>query len=76
MAQDDSASSPDFKHINNRQTSMSLTSLLVIFLFFVGTTLVASTEFLGKVTSFFSSLGTFDEGLAGVELGGGTLVGV
>lgn len=54
---------------------MSFTSLLVILRFFVATGFVASTEFFGKLISFFSDFGTL-EGLAGVELGGGILVGV
>lgn len=41
----------------------------------MATGFVASTEFLGKLISFFSNLGALD-GLAGVELGGGILVGV
>lgn len=75
IAQEDSANRPDLRHINNRQASMSLTSLLVIFLFLIESGFVASTEFFGKIISFLSIFGAA-EGLAGVEVGGKTLVGV
>jgi len=65
IAQEDSANKPDFRHINNRHTSISVTSLLVNFLLFVATGFVASTEFFGNVISSFFTLGT-TEGLAGV----------
>lgn len=68
MAQDDSAKSPDLRHISRRHASMSATSLLVNFLLLVTMGFVASTEFLGKVISFFSIFGT-TFGLAGVTGG-------
>lgn len=73
MAQDDSASKPDLRHMSKRHTSMSVTSLLVNLRRFVAAGLVASTEFFGNVISFFSIFGT-TEGLAGVELGGGATI--
>lgn len=73
MAHDDSARRPDFRHMRSRQTSISVTSLLVNLRRLVVAGFVASTEFLGNVISFFSGLGTVD-GLAGVELGGGTII--
>lgn len=69
IAHEDSANRPDFKHISNRQTSISLTSLLVNFLRFDTAGFVASTEFLGNVISFFSIFGTIDGLLTGVVLG-------
>lgn len=73
MAQDDSANRPDLRHMRSRHTSISVTSLLVILRRFVAAGLVASTEFFGNVISFFSGLITVD-GLAGVEIGGGTII--
>lgn len=75
IAHEDSAKSPDFRHISSRHTSMSDTSLQVNLRFFMETGLVFSTEFFGNViNSLFSiTLGTLD-GLAGVELTGGAMI--
>lgn len=60
IAHEDSANKPDLRHINNLQTSISVTSLLVNLRFLLVIGFVASTQFFGKVISFF-----------GVELCGG-----
>lgn len=86
IAQEDSANNPDFKHINNLQTSTSETSLLVNLRFLIATGLVFSTEFFGKVMTSdlgFSITLSACEGLAelgfiieGTADGGTTRVGV